>query len=290
MHYDRHITLGIVRPLRRILKLESQNNTLTILMYHSISDAREDHLPPYYRTGTHPLVFALHMAWLREHKIRGVSLRDGLENTSPASFSGEKKVVLTFDDGFADFMTAAYPILLEHGFGATVFLATAFIGNQPRHFNTRECLTWNHIRELHRGGIEFGSHTVNHPQLHGLDRTRIRAELHSSKVMIEQEIGSTVFSFSYPYAFPSGDPSFARDLGIMLGEADYGSEVTTEVGRNHPGFNPYRLKRLPMNSCDDNALFAAKLEGAYDWFGHAQGVSKRCRQFATRNRHDALPP
>jgi peptidoglycan/xylan/chitin deacetylase (PgdA/CDA1 family) len=247
-------------------------------MYHSVSDGNEDHVPPYYRVRTHPAVFAQHMQWLRENNIRGVTLREGLANHTRAGTPGARQVVLTFDDGFGDFMTAAFPILSQHGFGATVFLATAFVGNQPRLFKQKECLTWCDIRELHKGGIEFGSHTVNHPQLHDLDRSQIRAELLTSKSMIEQELGNEVFSFSYPYAFPSGDPLFVNELSILLGEAAYGCQVTTEVGRNHPGVQPFRLKRLPVNACDDHELFTAKLAGDYDWLGRAQGVLKQCRR------------
>ena len=50
-----------------------------------------------------------------------------------------------------------------------MFLPTAFINPERRRFKERECMTWDEVRECRRGGIEFGSHTVNHPKLYELD-------------------------------------------------------------------------------------------------------------------------
>ncbi len=74
-------------------------------------------------------------------------------------------MVITFDDGFADFYTNAFPLLNRYGFSATVYLPTAYIGKSAREFKGVECLTWDQVRALDRAGVEFGSHTVSHPQL-----------------------------------------------------------------------------------------------------------------------------
>ena len=61
-----------------------------------------------------------------------------------------------------------FPCWSGFGFTATMFLPTASIGDRPVVFNRRECMTWAEVRELQQRGISFGSHTVTHPQLHGL--------------------------------------------------------------------------------------------------------------------------
>ena len=188
-----------------------------------------------------------------------------------------RPVVLTFDDGFQDFHRAAFPILQQHRFGATVYLPTAFIGETPSQFKNRACLTWSEVRALHRAGIDFGSHTVHHPRLVDLDWAGIEDELRDSKTALEQRLGDSVKAFAYPYAFPQTNSAFARQLRMALGCAGYKSCVTTQIGRVRADDDPFRLRRLPVNSCDDDRLLKAKLEGDYDWLGLPQAMSKTVR-------------
>ncbi|MCD4812025.1 polysaccharide deacetylase family protein [bacterium] len=89
----------------------------------------------------------------------------------------QRYAVLTFDDGFRDFYTYAYPILKKYSFTATVFLPTGFIGNGQSIFNGKEHLRWDEVREIRFNGIEFGSHTVSHPKLRNLKRKNVENEL-----------------------------------------------------------------------------------------------------------------
>jgi peptidoglycan/xylan/chitin deacetylase (PgdA/CDA1 family) len=213
-----------------------------------------------------------------------------VERSTVTNGAGGKLVALTFDDGFRNFHTTAFPLLQQYGFGATVFLPTVFIGNEPRRFKGRDCMTWNEVRELHEAGIEFGSHTVNHPRLCALDLGEVHTELEQSKAVIEDALGEAIHSFAYPYAFPSADRPFAEAFRNLLAEAGYFCCVTTELGRTKPGDDPYRLKRLPMNSFDDPELFRAKLKGGYDWLALPQGMAKRFkRRFLGSKKGTGVP-
>ncbi len=180
--------------------------------------------------------------------------------------------MVTFDDGYRDFYTQAFPVLKQHGFTATMYLPTAFIGRNPLEFKARECLTWDEVRELNQAGMEFGSHTVNHPKLYELGESQIRKELAESKAVIEQELGERIYSFAYPYAFPSADRAFVAMFVRLLQETGYESNVTTRIGRVRADDDAFTLKRLPMNSADDGALFLAKIRGAYDWMNWPQDL------------------
>ena len=126
------------------------------------------------------------------------------------------------------------------------------------------------IRELHAAGIEFESHTVTHPKLVDLTWPKIETEIKHSKMDIEQQLGSPVNSFAYPYAFPQGHTSFAQRFSKMLREAGYANGVTTEISRANSRVDLFRIPRLPVNNDDDLNLFAAKLDGAYDWLALPQ--------------------
>jgi peptidoglycan/xylan/chitin deacetylase (PgdA/CDA1 family) len=275
---DRLLSLCLFQPLRRSLG-GTGGFRLPVLMYHSISDGAEADVPAYYRTSTSPGTFAAQMAWLQAHGFKAVNLKTGLRMLHGEEEAREKSVVLTFDDGYRDFRTAAFPALQQYGFSATVFLVTAFSGRDPIRFKTRECLTWDDARELQQAGIEFGSHTVNHSMLVDLAWEAIDKELRVSKAEIEQRLGERVVSFAYPYAFPSSRPDFVSRLGGLLRDAGYECCATTDIGTASAASNPFAIPRLPVNGDDDAKLLQAKLDGSYDWMAAPQGWFKALKQW-----------
>jgi peptidoglycan/xylan/chitin deacetylase (PgdA/CDA1 family) len=243
-------------------------------MYHSISERKESGIHPYYQTTTSPSAFEEQIRLLRQSGFYSVPLKEiGQCFRNPAGTG--HPIGITFDDGYKDFYTQAFPVLRKYGFGATVFLPTAYMGRQ---FLGKDCLSWTEVRELVRNGIEFGSHTVTHPILHGLGSRDLRAELHVSKQEIEDRTGIEVSLFSYPYAFPQEDRSFIHRLSRILEEIGYRWGVTTRIGRADREQNPYFLKRIPVNDRDDLELMGAKLAGAYDWVFVIQQVYRRVRK------------
>jgi len=317
MRLDRFITLNLVHPFRQAFATPKQSNggsspnRLSILMYHSISDDPEPGVRPYYRVCTGPQRFHEQMQWLKDDGYQGVTLSDGLAwlnsqrgarnancetrsvpakesaignqqcpssafGLQPSAFS-LRPVALTFDDGFRDFYTHAFPILQQHGFYATMYLPAAFIGSERRSFKSRECLTWAEAKELHRAGIEFGSHTVHHPELVDLPWPDIQSEIADSKAQIENQLGAPVKAFAYPYAFPQTRRDFVDRFKDLLMIGGYETCVTTQIGRHRPGADPLQIKRLPVNSGDDDKLFQAKLAGGYDWLALPQTMIKKIK-------------
>jgi peptidoglycan/xylan/chitin deacetylase (PgdA/CDA1 family) len=309
---DGFITLNFVHPFRRALsrfqvsksarQSSGRSFPVPILMYHSITDDPEPGVAPYYRLNTSPSVFRQQMQFLADHSYRTISLDQMVEllnpsltrpggHSQPSDAGGAEGdgrfVVLTFDDGFRNFRTEAFPVLQKHGFTGTVFLPTAFIGGRQkvqsprlsaaphslfatRHSRPDEFLTWSEVRELHKAGIEFGSHTVNHPKLVELYWPDVEREISQSKSEIEEQLAQPITAFCYPYAFPKANRSFSRSFRELLAQTGYTCCTTTELGRVQTGDDRYRLKRLPANSLDDQALLAAKLEGSYDWLALPQ--------------------
>jgi hypothetical protein len=274
---DAVATLYVVHPVWS--RVSSRRHRVPILMYHSVSDTAEPGRHPYYQTVTSPQSFARQMAFLREHDYTVLGLEEALG--SMAGGQGcQRPVVITFDDGFQDFYTNAFPVLNQYGFSATVFLPTAHIGDAACSFKGIECMTWSQVKELREAGIRFGSHTVTHPQLRDLTLHEVLEEVSSSKERIEDRMGHPVASFSYPYAFPEADREFVHKLRSMLSDSGYDNGVSTIVGTAASQHERFFLPRLPINTWDDARLLRAKLDGGYDWVHGPQYLAKILRQTA----------
>lgn len=267
---DRLLTLYGFSALRKFRSMKNQS--IPILMYHSISDEPESG-HPYFWINISKKRFAEQMQLLKENDFTVISLVQAVDllNTAPdrGNFSS-RYVVLTFDDGYHDFLRYAWPVLVGHGFTATMFVPTAYIGDSRMRFNGREALTWSEVRELGRWGISFGSHTKSHPKLYGLPWKDVRRELLDSRLRLEDELQTTVPCFAYPYAFPQGDRSFLARFRQELIDQGYSTAVTTAIGLAQRGSDPLCLRRLPVNEGDDGRLLMAKLVGSYDWLYGAQ--------------------
>jgi peptidoglycan/xylan/chitin deacetylase (PgdA/CDA1 family) len=269
---DRIASVYFWGPLARLYQQRVQTR-IPILMYHSISDNLFGKSHPYYQINTSPRVFAQQMRYLRDRGYRTVVPEDLADNSIWASGS-EKLVCLTFDDGYRDFYPHAFPILRRYGFSAIIYLATSRIRNTPEVYEGAEYLCWDEVREMHAGGIHFGSHTVTHPDMRSLTPEQIEYELGSSKEKIESELGATVSSFAYPYAFPEEDTRFVRYFRDLLDTHGYTNQVTTILGTATEDADEFYLPRIPANTWDDPAFFKTKLEGGYDWLHWPQKLYK----------------
>ena len=275
MRLDRLATLYLMHPLQK--RYPQRRLQIPILMYHSISDEPEGGLHPYYRTATRPERFAEHLRALLVGGYQSLSLEEASRRLQDPALSLQRSVVITFDDGYMDFMDHAFPHLMQFGFTATVFLPTAYIGDATRNFKGKQCLTWGQVQELHRSGICFGSHTVTHPRLDTLSGQELEFEIAGSKSAIEDKLGCAINCFAYPYAFPEPKTAFKHQLRDLLWNTGYRYGVCTNIGTEDGQVDRLFMRRLPINSCDDPELFAAKLDGAYDWLGVPQDLTKRVK-------------
>ena len=309
---DRLLTLYFFSPLLRI-RSSNKEPRIPILMYHSISGDNEDNIHPYYHINTSPSVFAMHMQFLHENSYTVISLSEAVRilKSSDTNFcddltnklnkpfpcwepklsdrgnkpnAPQRYVVLTFDDGYRDFYTKAFPILQRYGYTATVFLPTALIGNTKHKLKGKDHLNWDEVKELSEKGISFGSHTVNHPQLKNIDYSKIEYELRRSKERIKTMLGREINLFSYPYKFPEEDKKFIKYLKEILVKFGYECNVTTKIGSMTPQNDCFFLKRLPMNSSDDLQFFNVKLDGSYDWLYHVQRFAKKITRLIPKTK------
>ncbi|MBN0046399.1 polysaccharide deacetylase family protein [Streptomyces actuosus] len=165
-------------------------------MYHSVGDRSDD---PYRVTVT-PERLNQQLAWLRGRGLRGVSVTQLL--AARAAGAGRDLVGLTFDDGYADFLDAALPLLQRHGCTATLYVLPGRLGGDnawdalgPR----KPLLDADGIRRAADAGMEIGSHGLTHVDLTVADDAALKSETAESRTVLSDLLGRDVDGFCYPY-------------------------------------------------------------------------------------------
>lgn len=226
-----------------------------ILMYHEIA-GRADTAS---RLAVTPDSFAAQVRHLRDSGYTTLTfsalaaILDGDLARLP-----ERPIVLTFDDGFADFHSQALPVLRRYGCTATVFVTTGWVADAGRYAAGRRpgrMLCWNQIRETLAAGIEVGAHSHGHPQLDQISLTSLRDELTTSKNLLEDQLGTAVAGLAYPFGYSNARVRrVAREAGY-----EHACAVGNVIAR--PGQDPYALPRLTIRRSTRPATFDCVASG-----------------------------
>ena len=227
----------------------------TVLMYHVIGDARSD----AERRLCCPLkAFEAQMESLKHSGWKVIPLSELVRAIDGGPAVAPRSVCITFDDGTACTYENALPVLQRHGFPATVFVVSGLLGGRNE-WMAREChperamLTIGQLRALAAGGVEIGSHTVNHVRLAGLDGPSLSREVADSKRRLEDVLGRPVDLFAYPY----GSHDAAARQAVR--QAGYRGACTTVMGRNRGVVHPLRIERTEIMGDDSMWQFRGKL-------------------------------
>lgn len=200
----------------------------------------------------HPRMFERQMRVLKKLGYRTVSLLD-LAGKLP-----EKSLVITFDDGYENFLTNALPSLERNGFRSTVFLVANLLGktnewDRARGDVTERLMTLAEIREAGKRGTEFGSHTLDHADLSVLEKEEAWCQIADSKAVLQQSLGIEVPTFCYPYGRKT------PEVQAMVGRAGYRLACSTEKGLNTSDTDPLALRRINVRSDTLMPVFLYKL-------------------------------
>lgn len=222
-----------------------------ILAYHHIGpDAKGN----YNRWCVYPEIFFQQIKDLKKAGYRFVTLAEAMEKfktTSSSTVPFQKTLVLTFDDGYRDFYTGAYPFLKENQISATLFVITQDVGHSGN-------VTWEMMKEMQAGGlVEIGSHTVHHSNLSRGSERNIRSEIFDSKKILEEKLGSKIKTFAYPYGASS--PTAIR----LAEEAGYIGAVRVLAGKKPSSENMFVWRRMVAENNDVGEKFLKKVYSAF---------------------------
>lgn len=236
---------------------------MLVLTYHSISDAGGP-------TSIPPSAFAMQIEALAMAGYRSQSLAGFIDwHAGQGEAQGERRVLITFDDGFADFAETAVPVLRRNGFSALVFVPTRRLGytedwdgaNRP----ARPLMHWDTVRRLAEEGIEFGGHSQTHADLTRLDPAMCEQEVAGSAADLSERIGRPVESFAPPYGrvSPAVLEIIRRHYRVAFG---------TRLAIAGTGHDRADLPRIEMHYFRDRRRWSRFLEGHMGYFRVRQGL------------------
>jgi peptidoglycan/xylan/chitin deacetylase (PgdA/CDA1 family) len=201
-------------------------------------------------------VFEEQMALLADER-RTTTLDRALELLAGAAVPERDPVVVTFDDGTADFADSAAPVLVRYGIPVVLYLATAFVEHRRPFPHEGVALSWAALRDLVATGlVTVGSHTHTHALLDRADASIAATELDASIGLLRERLGVDPRHFAYPKGAVGSPPAAAAV------RRRFASAALADVGVNRYGrTDPYRLARSPIQLSDGMRWFARKLHG-----------------------------
>jgi peptidoglycan/xylan/chitin deacetylase (PgdA/CDA1 family) len=201
------------------------------------------------------------MAYLHKRQYTPMTVTQLAQTMTEGSLHlPDRPVVVTVDDGLADFYTGALPVLTQYGFPATLYVTTGFVGGTGRWLSRageglRPMLTWSQIADVQASGIECGAHSRSHPQLDILAPAAARDEIVHCKSELEQQLGRQVATFAYPHGY------YSASVRQLVQEAGYSSACAVKHAMSATTDDRFALARIIVTETVDLDGFGHVLAG-----------------------------
>ena len=204
--------------------------------------------------------FRQQMEYMLARGYTPVTLEEFQRSLGSRDAAGGKRVLVTFDDGYRDNYTHAFPILQALRIPALIFLVADFTRrtnwwDQPLGVPAADLMSPQEIREMAAAGIAFGSHTLSHVSLPGLEPDTLRREIVESKERINHITDTRVTAFSYPYGHV--DESARR----AVRDAGYACAFAVNGGPFLPSTDPWEVRRVNITAAARGWGLSSKLSG-----------------------------
>jgi peptidoglycan/xylan/chitin deacetylase (PgdA/CDA1 family) len=218
-----------------------------ILEYHyvRVNPDRRDRLG--FNLSVTPPDFAAQMDWLQSNGFHPIDLNDLRAYYQANLPLPSRPVVLTFDDGYADFYDAAFPVLQAHQFKAVAYIVPGFL-NRPHYMTTDQ------VQVIDQSGIEVAAHTLHHVDLTKTSPAGLVVEIQGSRSALEQMVRHPVLDFCYP----SGQYNAAVVAATQ--KAGFQSATTEVPGTHHTWANRLVWSRVRVNGGEKLEQFVKSLE------------------------------
>ena len=233
-----------------------------ILMYHMIANPRW--WARFNGLRVSPLVFERQLRWLSAQGWHSFTVSELVEQ---ADTLPEKSFAITFDDGYADNLLRALPLLKKYNCKATLYLVVDrfhrdWSMQRKQHHDDGELkreakLSDEQVQEmLDSGCVELGSHSMTHANFLAIESQAVCQELVESKNALEERFGISISSFAYPFGF------YIPQQVELVKQAGYSSAVTTREGiADARTWDPFELRRIKISGKDNWLAFLLRMRG-----------------------------
>lgn len=225
-----------------------------VLMYHHITNQLNGTILPKLRITTE--AFARQLDLILDLGYRTITLGQALSPHAP-----KNAVVLTFDDGYRNFYTQAWPLLRHRGMVATVFLVTGNLDgvnrwDQGKGEPMEPLMNRHEITELARHGIELGGHSHSHQNLTELGDRELIREITGCQKMLSDILGRSSKVFSYPYGL------WNHKVAQAVERAGFDAACVTQPGKLDRATPAYCVPRIIVKRADNLIDLKLKLARA----------------------------
>ena len=224
---------------------------IPVLMYHSVNPQGN---PDVNRLVVMPATFEKQMRFLKQRGYNVIPLEAVADLLKNSKRLPRRPITITFDDGYKDNYTYAFPVLKKYALPATVFIITNEVGRPDR-------LSWGQIKEMQASGIiAFGSHCLGpEPLVNIKSDTELKRIIFDSKKLLEEKLGCPVTMFGYP------EGRFNDKIKKLVKDAGYRLAVATSPGKEYPNNDVFLIKRLRISeNAADLVVFWFETTGFYN--------------------------
>lgn len=226
-----------------------------ILLYHAVSDDPPAWIAPFTVS---PAAFASHLDAVTASGRQALTVSHYLDGLRGAASLPPRPVLITFDDGFADFATGALPALAQRDLPTTLYVTTGALADLAPEsvLPPAPMLRSADLPDLEAAGVEIGGHSHTHRQLDLLPGREAVSELTRSRDLLAQVLGHAVRSFAYPHSY------WRPQLLRQVRQAGFDSACAVGNGLSGERDNPLALSRLMVTADTSPATVAAWLDGS----------------------------
>jgi len=223
-----------------------------------------------------PIVFQRGIMRLHEEGYQALRLMEAADFLSRGLPFPDRAFVITFDDGYQSVYQEALPVLLHCGMSATVFLTTGEKGiakssDRLPSLSNRTMLSLKEVREMLSCGIDFGAHSLTHPDLTRLPPGLAKAEISEGRAILEEALGAPITCFAYPYGrYDNRIREIVRRY--------FACACSDQLGLVTERSDLYGLERVDGYYLRTNRLFSIVSTRFFPWYILSRSIPRRIRR------------